>query len=410
MFLFRRHFRVLLILAGIAAPLHADNYPLLEQLNRETQSLYLEVQGSLVRVQLPTPKWIRDAAAKDDPLARWNNIVDPQVKQRIDERRLANVRTGVPQRIETVIVHATTQPTTAPIVAPPGWTARRQTGSSEIILEPRSSDASPITIHVGPNGAPVEKAFGGPLQPKPLPNNGFAPNNLGLILDDAGHLLVPLYIEKETLENIRVRVMIGDTESVATFIGSDEKTNVTVLKLEKPIGRAIRISPTRPAEGALVMLLNPNSAAGRLQLWTGGERDFGVVVSMDGNVAGIARFGQFLNLATCKPVLDQIIALRQVRRAVLGVHLTELRRDDPVRRQLPILAQRPALLVDDVAPDSPAAKAGLKAADLILEVEDQPVGDLVTWSALCARPGDARIYILREGKPIYLTLNLRPGN
>jgi hypothetical protein len=388
----------------------ADNYPLLEQLNRETQSLYREVQGGLVRVQLPTPKWIRDAAAKDDPLARWANVIDPQVKQRIDEQRLANARAGAPQRIETVILHATTQPTTGPIDAPPGWTARRQKGSQEIILEPRSSDAAAITIHAGPDGAPGEKAVGGPLQLKPLAPGGFAPNNLGLILDDVGHLLVPLYIEKETLENARVRVMVGDTESIATFVGSDEKTNVTVLKLEKPIGHAIRISPTRPAEGALVMLLNPNSGAGRLQLWTGGERDYGVVVSMDGSIAGISRFGQFLNLAACKPVLDQIITLRQVRRAVLGVHLTELRRDDPARRQLAALAQRPALVVDDVAQNSAAAKAGLKAADLILEVEDQPVGDLVTWSALSARAGDARILILRDGKPIHITLNFRAGN
>jgi hypothetical protein len=38
---------------------------MLQQLNQETQSLYRDVQGGLVRVQLPTPKWIRDAAAKE---------------------------------------------------------------------------------------------------------------------------------------------------------------------------------------------------------------------------------------------------------------------------------------------------------------------------------------------------------
>jgi len=43
----------------------------LEQANRETQSLYRDVQGGLVRVQLPTPKWIRDAAAREIRLRKW---------------------------------------------------------------------------------------------------------------------------------------------------------------------------------------------------------------------------------------------------------------------------------------------------------------------------------------------------
>jgi S1-C subfamily serine protease len=73
------------------------------------------------------------------------------------------------------------------------------------------------------------------------------------------------------------------------------------------------------------MMLNPNSGSGRVQLWTGGERDFGVVVSMDGSVAGFARYGQFLAASTARPVIRQLIEIGKVQRAILGLRLTELR-------------------------------------------------------------------------------------
>src|SRR5947208_11556289 len=79
----------------------ADNYPMLEQLNRETQSLYREVQTGLVRVQLPTPKWLKEAAANDDPLKKWEQLVDPQVKQRIDQQRQNNAKEGQAKKLDT---------------------------------------------------------------------------------------------------------------------------------------------------------------------------------------------------------------------------------------------------------------------------------------------------------------------
>src|SRR6266568_5848837 len=102
----RKRFRFILTAAVLAAPcaLRADTYPVLEQLNRETQSLYRDVQGGLVRVQLPTPKWIRDAAAKDDPLSKWGNVIDPQVKEKIDQERKEIAEKGVSKKLEPVII------------------------------------------------------------------------------------------------------------------------------------------------------------------------------------------------------------------------------------------------------------------------------------------------------------------
>jgi hypothetical protein len=397
---------------ALPAPVVADTYPMLEQLNRETQSLYRDVQAGLVRVQLPTPKWIRDAAAKDDPLTKWNNVIDPKVRARIDQQRKENAANGVPKKLEPIIVSPT--PTTKPAATPPkadsgagAWQIVKTEPTGEIVFEPKSSGGAAMVLHAGPDGGPPNANIGGPLQLKPIAGGTFAPNNIGLLIDDLGHVLVPLFIERETIGNASINVMVADQQTTCKFVGSDDKTNVTLLKMDKVIGRPVRIGFGRPIDGSMVMMLNPNSGSARVQLWTGGERDFGVVVSMDGSVAGFARFGQFLGAANAKPVIDQLIAAGKVQRAILGVRLTEVRPDDRARQRLPRLGQRPALLVDEVTPGSPAEKAGLKAGDFILELDGQKVGDLTSWSALLARGGPGRLVVFSNGEYKWLRLELR---
>ncbi len=411
--LFHRKQSCLLLVAGMAAlaicaASRGDNYPMLEQLNRETQSLYREVQTGLVRVQLPTPQWLKEAAAKDDPLKKWEKIVDPQVRQRIDEQRQSNAKEGLAKKIETVIVAPTTRPADGATTLLGGnWKVTQQAGGDEVVLESKSSTGSAIVIHSGGQVAREGRLeIGGPLQLKPVPAGSFAPNNIGLVLDDKGHVLIPLYIEKESFGDQPIRMMVGDTETTATFVGSDEKTNVTILKMTSRIGRPVRVSAERPMEGGMVMMLNPNNGSGRLQLWTGNERDFGVVVLTDGSIAGFVRYGQFLGGAACRPVIEQLIAQGQVKRKVLGVRLTEVRADDAARQKWPLLGERPALLVEDVSAASIAQKAGLRQGDLVLELEDQPVGDLASWSALSAKGGDVRLLLLRDGKHVNVRIDL----
>ena len=408
----QRKIQIIFAAAMLAAPcaLPADTYPMLEQLNRETQSLYRDVQGGLVRVQLPTPKWIRDAAAKEDPLQKWGNVIDPQVKAKIQQQRFEVAQRGVQRKLEPVIVAPSTQPAGKAEKVDVGgsWQVKSES-NGEIILEPAKAGGSALVLHAGADGnAPAGNGnIAGPLRLKDVPAGSFAPNNIGLLISDEGHVLVPLYVERETLANQSVQCMVADQQTTATFIGSDEKTNLTLLKMDRVVGKPIRVGLGRPMDGSLVMMLNPNNGSGRVQLWTGGERDFGVVVSMDGSVAGFARYGQFLNTAAAKPVIDQLIAIGKVQRAVLGVRLSELRADDQVRRRFARVNDRPALLVDEVTPASPAEKAGLQAGDLILEFQDHPIEDLTTWSALLAGGGEGRLTILRKGTPQQIKLDLR---
>lgn len=389
------------------APQQPETFPLLEQLNRETQSLFNEVNAGIVRVQLPTPKWIREAAAKDDPLKKWEPVVDAKVKECIDQARTQNAQTGQVQKIQANVV---SPPSTRPAPAGepatrPGWTVQRS--GKEIIIQPGESGAA-LILHAGKeNGPDTTPPPVAPVRARDAAAGGFAPNNVGLVLDEQGHVLIPLFIEKETFGDAPVRMMIGDRETAAKFVGSDSKTNLTVLKMTEVIGKPVHFSAARPGQGALVMLLNPSAAAGKLMLWTGGQRDYGVVVLMDGSVAGFVRFGQFLSGVASQNVIAQLINKGKVERAILGVRLTEVRADSPIRQVQSALADRPALTIEEVSAGSLAEQAGLKKGDLLLQLDDQPVGDLATWSALSARGGKAQVRVLREGMELNLEVNLQ---
>jgi hypothetical protein len=386
---------LLLFLAPLA---RAQDYPLLEELNRQTQSLYRDVQSGLVRVQLPVPRWVREAADRDDPLKKWPAL-DPAIRRTLEAQRDAALR-GPTTRMSARIL-----PTTRPLASADaqGWKITK-TPAGETILEPRGPGASPIIINAG-GDLPV--APGSPLRNRPPIPGQFVPNNIGLLLDDAGHILIPIYIEPEMM-SAPVRVTVGDADATATFVGSDDKTQLTILKLDKPAGRPVRMSGFRPAGGAMVMLLNPNSGEGRLAIWTGGQRDYGVVVGMDGSVAGIVRYGQLLGGPACKVVIDQLIKTGHIRRAVLGATLTEVDADDPVRRQNAELGDHPAILIEQIAPDSLAQRFGLKKGDFILEIAQEPVGDLTTWAAHTAAGGEARLLILRDGVRQEVRVMLQP--
>ncbi len=403
----------LLFLAPSAAPGQESSYPLLQELNRQTQTLYRDVQGGVVRVQLPTPGWLRDVAAKDDPLRKWGGVIDPAVQKKLEDHQKEAIA-GNAGKLKMLITPSTRpsdqpgpQKVPVPTQPPTGWTARPGP-NGETILEPRGAES--IIIHSG--GGMREDGqldLGGPLRITARPaENAFAPNNIGLLLDDAGHVLVPLYIERETIEASPVRLMVGDVLANASFVGADEKTQLTILKLDKPLGKPVRLGEHKPAEGALVMLLNPNNASGRLMIWTGGQRDYGVTVNMDGTVAGLVRYGQFLGGPAIRPIIDQLIKVGSIQRAIIGARLTEILPDDPLRQRHPALADHPAIVVDQVDRDSIAQKSGLRKGDFILEMGDEPIGDLTTWAALSARGGDVRLLVLRAGTRLELRINLQP--
>jgi hypothetical protein len=404
------------------APKPANNSrPLLQQLNTETQSLYHEIQAGVARVQLPPPRWAGiPLAEQDNPVRKWGDALDPLVKQRLEEEQRDATR-GQYRRISATVdrggdaQQATSRPKAqnAPAATQAkngAWTLSPGGDANTVVLRPTGSDVGALQFNAGgsitADGQIV--GTGGRVQVDVAAGSSFTPNNIALVLDTQGHLLVPICVERESIDPAGVRVMVGPGQmATAKFVGSDRQTNITLLKLDKPLGTPVKLTPTRPTEGTLTMFLAPNSGVGRLMIWTNELKDWGVVVSMDGTVYGFARHGQFLSAAGCRPAIDQLIASGTVRRAKLGVEVRWVQPDDPARETDAALGTQPAVRINDVAPNSPAATAGLKTGDLILQVNEQPVGDPSSFAAVMSDPAPkAAMKLLRDGQEKVLTIDL----
>jgi hypothetical protein len=364
--------------------------PLLEQLNRETQALYEEAVSGLVRVELPTPQWANPIAKRDELLKRWPNL-RPEVKRQLGDAAAAAAA-------------GTTQP------AEPAPEREGEAGEDAIVVVPAPADPKAVHLRqqlVGPRMEMGEGLAGA---------DGFDPNNVGMLLDADGHLLVPLYIESGAVEAGPIRVAGRDgVVREASFVGSDRQTNLTVLKL-KPAedgaavraGTAVRLGEDRPADGSLVLYVAPQDGSGRLGVWTGAASDFGIVFTTDGRAAGIARYGRFLNGPACRLVADQIIRFGKVKRATLGVVISEIRPDDALRHRVPALGTRAAMLVTQVIEGSAAERAGLREGDLLLSLSGEDVSDIPSLAATIARcDGATRLQVFRDGKVLDADVELK---
>ena len=359
--------------------------PLLERLSLETQSLYERVRPGIIRVHLPPTHWPQQQSQQHDgenPLDKWKEKLDPEVRQKIAEAQ-ARSATGGNMEVTAQIAPAGTQPTTqphtlvAPIAPPRLRVTQRMDGGLELLAF--SSTDAPAQYDAEMPSVSLKV--------------------IGLLLDEKGHVLVPMYIEGGAIGAEPLRISTGDGKvATATFIGSDRQTNLTVLKLTEPVGRPVRVTGGRPTDGSLVMVLAPGGDAGRLSIWTGGQQDRGIVVTMDGGVAGFARYGQFLGGASARPVVDQLVQHGRVRRATLGVLVEETETPDARR----------AMRIEEVMSDTPAEQAGLREGDFILSMGGAPASDLPSFAAaIAARDGETDLEILRGEKSFVVSVMLK---
>jgi len=263
-------------------------------------------------------------------------------------------------------------------------------------------------------GAPADPVAGARLEANFQAFPAFAPNNVGVIRDDQGHVLVPLFVERESMEGVdpaepSIRIAGPDGAAItATLVGSDRQTNLTVLKLGKPLGKPARLGRDKPLDGSLVMSLSPADASGRLIVWNGGGQENGVVFTSDGEMAGVARSGQFLTGAACRLIADQIIRHGSVKRATLGVIISEIPPTDSVRQRHPALGMRPAMRIDQVIAGSAAERAGLKSGDLVVALAGEAVSDIPSFAAaIAAKTGQTELQLFRDGQLIHITVELQ---
>lgn len=151
--------------------------------------------------------------------------------------------------------------------------------------------------------------------------------------------------------------------------------------------------------------INPGNSGGALVDTTGNLLGINTAIySQSGGSMGI---GFAIPAATAKQVLEGIVKEGRVTRGWIGVEPNEL---TPELRETFGVKSNQGVIVTGVLQSGPAARAGLRAGDVIVKVGDAPVRNVSELLSTVAAlpPGKAVAFQLeRENKP--LTLEIAPG-
>ncbi len=131
-----------------------------------------------------------------------------------------------------------------------------------------------------------------------------------------------------------------------------------------------------------------------------------------GGEGGSVGIGFAIPANTVRHVMESLVKTGKVERGYLGVTVGDLNGKLARQFNVPDVA---GAVVEDVTPGSPAAKAGLKAGDVIRTLDGRAVEskDQLTSSVASENPGTVvKLGILRSGKSetVSVTLGSRPAN
>ncbi|MFN2453219.1 MAG: trypsin-like peptidase domain-containing protein [Pyrinomonadaceae bacterium] len=230
----------------------------------------------------------------------------------------------------------------------------------------------------------------------------------GFIVDAKGFILTNQHVV-EGASRIVIRLQSGE-EFPGRVIGVDEETDVAVVKVDAP--RDLPVVKLGDSNGAQVgdWVLAIGSPFGLDQTVTAGiistkERSDpahftsfqqflqtdaainrgnsgGPLVNMRGEVIGInsqiaTSTGDYNGIGFALPataadfVYKQIVATGKVKRGYLGINLEDVK--GPYARVYGLPEAKGVIVTNLAGAQSPAAKAGLQAGDVIVELNNQPV-------------------------------------
>ena len=174
-------------------------------------------------------------------------------------------------------------------------------------------------------------------------------------------------------------------------------------------GRGIGI--TRHAEFLQTdAAINPGNSGGPLVNLRG--EVVGINTAISSSSGGFQGVGFAVPVNVAKWVSSQLLEDGKVHRAYLGVGIQPL--DQELADQLGVATPNGAL-VTDVQPNSPAAQAGLKSQDVIVEFAKQPIHDPRQLQAVTSRTpigSKQPVVVMRDGKRVELQVTVReqPAN
>ncbi len=264
----------------------------------------------------------------------------------------------------------------------------------------------------------------------------------GVIVSPAGYILTNHVVDGAS----EIKVTLSDNrEFTAKLVGTDPRADVAVVKVEATSLPVLTLGDSSKMEVGDFVLAAGNpfgigrtvtmgiiSATGRGNLGIEDYEDFiqtdaainpgnsgGALVNVSGELIGIntailtggggggnqgVGFAVPINMARAE--MEQILKTGKVVRGYLGVQAQSVNGD--MAKSLGISEARGAV-VADVAPNSPAAKSGVKAGDVIVGLNGAPVEDNRQLGLKVSQmsPGtNVKVKALRDGKPQEFAITL----
>jgi len=284
--------------------------------------------------------------------------------------------------------------------------------------------------------------FGGlPFGGNPHFNGGGNPNmegtprkvtslGSGFVISEDGYILTNNHVI-EDVDKITV-ILDDETKLDATVVGRDPKTDIALIHVDAdeklfvlPLGDSNKV---RPGEWVIAIgnpfglehtvtagivsakhrvigggnyddyiqtdaAINPGNSGGPLLNLSGEVIGMNTAINPQANTIG---FAVPINMA--KDILPQLRATGHVTRGWLGVMIQKITPD--LAKALDLESDAGAL-VSNVVPDGPAAKAGIKRSDVIVEFDGKPIKDLSELPRVVAdTPVDkaVEVVVIRDGK------------
>jgi serine protease Do len=265
----------------------------------------------------------------------------------------------------------------------------------------------------------------------------------GVIIDPSGVALTNAHVVDEATE-VDVTLLDG-TKHRAKVVGVDKKTDLAVLRLEAtgktfpylPLGDsdAVQVGDWVLAVGSpfglQATVTSGIVSAKARQIGAGPYDDFiqtdaainpgnsgGPLVNMRGEVIGIntaiVRGGSGIGFAIpaslARQISAQLVETGKVTRGWLGVVIQPLTPDLAAA----FGAESKGALISEVTEDSPAAKAGLKAGDVVVRIDGHPVtspADVARSVAMVAPGKNVRLGVWRDKteRSVDIVLGQAPG-
>lgn len=273
-------------------------------------------------------------------------------------------------------------------------------------------------------------------QQSPGPQERTVPRGIGsgFIISEDGYILTNNHVVDRS--NGIFVTMTDGKEYSAEIIGKDARTDIALIKIDAkglkpmPIGDS---NSLRKGQWVLAIGspfgLDSTVTAGIVSAINRDTGDYlpfiqtdvavnpgnsgGPLINLQGQVVGInsqivSRSGGFMGISLAIPidevmrVVEQLKAHGKVTRGRIGVQITTV--PDDVAKALGLEQARGAL-VSNVEPDGPAAKAGVRAGDVIIGFNGQQIDHMSDLPRIVGgtRPGTkATIEVWRKGKTVEL--------